>query len=641
MKRTGAVTGLVQAETTPVVLDLSPGSSAFDHVSWSDPEATRRYLDSELGADRNRVGVLAPGSSVMSGLPDPQSGSLMASLIPGFLVLAPEDSEVTWPGKAATVDSVADDGLVLTPSGGSGPLALRGIRSDRRVGDSISAGDVIGTVLARVDDHLFGSHIEVVPFRESCDPFASLTFEEFSTRQRDVEGTLEGAGLGDVTSPVRSADIVALRDERLARSQRAYYITPPAFVRGRGVWMYDEFGNAYLDTINNVTHVGHSNPRITRAAAGQLAKLNTNSRFVYGGLAEYADRLVATLPDPLEVVFFVCTGSEANDLALRISRQVTGRRDVVILDGAYHGNTSAVMEISPNRYKGPGGRGKPETTHELEIPNRYRGPYGYNDPAAGAHYAQDAHQVFSALTDSGREPAAFIAESLMGTAGNIVLPDGYLEGVFTSARQHGALCISDEVQVGAARFGSHFWGFEDQGVVPDIVTMGKPIGNGHPMAAVVTTREIAQEFDDGVKYFNTFAGNPVSCAIGLEVLHIIEDEGLQLSAQMVGEYLLSGLTGLMDRHPLIGDVRGKGLYMGIELVRDRTTKEPAKAEAYQVSEQLLSRGVISYPTGQFDNVLKVKPPMVFDKSHADFFVEALDDSLTAAEQSGSHSSGAR
>jgi 4-aminobutyrate aminotransferase-like enzyme len=399
-------------------------------------------------------------------------------------------------------------------------------------------------------------------------------------------------------------------------------------VRGQGVWLYDENGLGYLDAINNVTHVGHSNPRVIEALTRQARRLNTNSRFVYDGFARFAQRLVATLPDHLEVVFLVCTGSEANDLALRIARQVTGREDVMVIDGAYHGNTTAVTNISPNRYQGPGGAGAPPTTHEVMRPDRYRGPYGYDCADAGARYADDVRATAQRLVAQGRPPAALIAESLQGTAGTTVFPDGYLAAAFAYAKQVGALCISDEVQVGFGRTGDSFWCFEAQGAVPDIVTMGKPIGNGHPLAAVVTTREIAATFDTGMKYFNTFGGNPVSCEVGLAVLDEIESLGLQRRAAEVGAYFLTSLQGLMDRHPLIGDVRGRGLYLGVELVRDRATLEPATHEAYLIAERMKDEGVIVYPTGGYDNVLKLKPPMVFDRSHADLFVDTLDAVLT-------------
>jgi 4-aminobutyrate aminotransferase-like enzyme len=378
--------------------------------------------------------------------------------------------------------------------------------------------------------------------------------------------------------------------------------------------------------LNNVTHVGHAEPRIVAAAHRQMAKLNTNSRFLYEQIATYAENLVATLPDPLDVVFLVCSGSEANDLALRIARQVTGREDVVNIDGAYHGNTGAVTAISPNRYKGPGGQGAPETTHEVTIPDRYRGPFGYVDADAGTKYAADVRTVVDNLVATGRPPAAFIAESLMGSAGNIILPDGYLASAFAAARASGAVCISDEVQVGVGRLGP-FWGFELQGVVPDIVTMGKPLGNGHPVAAVVTTREIADAFDTGMRYFNTFGGNPVSCAIGQTVLQIVQDDHLQEHAFEVGRYFLASLHELQRQHSLIGDVRGQGLYLGIELVTDQTTKQPAPAAAFQVSELMKDRGVLVYPNGVHNNVLKIKPPMTFSRDHVDIFTDALHDVL--------------
>jgi 4-aminobutyrate aminotransferase-like enzyme len=392
----------------------------------------------------------------------------------------------------------------------------------------------------------------------------------------------------------------------------------------------DRDGRTYLDAINNVSHVGHGNPAVTAALERQARRLNTNSRFMYDSLSRYAERLAAMLPDPLEVLLLVCTGSEANDLALRISREVTGRRDVIVIDGAYHGNTTAVTDISPNRYKGPGGHGTPAGTHEVAMPDRYRGAYGYHDPDAGSRYADDVRRVADALVAARTPPAAFIAESLMGTAGNIVHPDGYLAAAFDHARRTGALCISDEVQVGFGRFGRTFWGFEDQGVVPDIVTMGKPIGNGHPLAAVATTREIATSFDRGMKYFNTFGGNPVSCEVGLAVLDEIRDRALQHNAAEVGAYFLDRLRRLQDNHAAIGDVRGRGLYIGVDLVSDRDDRTPDAALAERVSEQLKDEGVILIPTGIANNVLKIKPPMTFTREDVNQVVDTLDRVLADA-----------
>jgi 4-aminobutyrate aminotransferase-like enzyme len=440
----------------------------------------------------------------------------------------------------------------------------------------------------------------------------------------------EFVGLPEARRPDSEWDterVVASRGVHFARSQRSYYRRPMNLVGGRGSWLYDDMGRAYLDAINNVSHVGHANARVVAAATAQLRALNTNSRFVYPGIARYSERLTATLPDALQVVFLVCSGSEANDLAVRMARQVTGRRDVLVVDGAYHGNTAVLTGLSPNRYKGPGGTGPDPTTHEVEQPNRYRGRHGYDDPAAGPAYAEDVRRQVDRLTTADTPPAAFIAESAMGTAGSVFYPDGYLRKAFAEVRAAGGLCISDEVQVGFGRLGDVFWGFESQGVVPDIVTMGKPIGNGHPMAAVVTTREIADAFDAGMKYFNTFGGNPVSCAIGTAVLDEIEEEGLQQHAAETGRHFKDALDPLAGKHELIGDVRGHGLYLGVELVRDRHTKEPATEEAMHLSELMKDEGVLVYPTGMANNILKIKPPLTFTAADAELFTSVLDDVL--------------
>ncbi len=437
--------------------------------------------------------------------------------------------------------------------------------------------------------------------------------------------------LGDCAEPPNpewsASHVLSAREKHLGRSQRSYFHQPMNLLRAQGTWFTDDFGRQYLDGLNNVSHVGHGHPAVTAAATRQMRRLNTNSRFVYPALARYAERLAATLPDPLDVVFFTCTGSEANDLALRIVRQVTGRDDILVIAGAYHGNTTAVTGISPNRYRGPGGVGPPATTHEFAQPNRYRGPYGYDHANPGAAYAADAAVVVNNLVASEHVPAAFFAESLMGTAGQIVFPPGYIEKVFTSVRAAGGLCVSDEVQVGLGRLGDTFWGFEGHGVVPDLVTMGKPLGNGHPIAAVVTTREIADAFDQGMKYFNTFGGNPVSCVIGEAVLDVLEREQLQAHAQTVGRYFKQRLIDLTSRHEFIGDIRGQGLYLGVELVFDRQEKTPAPAHTLLLCERMKDEGVLTYPNGDFNNVLKIKPPMVVTAREIDLFVDVLDEQL--------------
>lgn len=411
----------------------------------------------------------------------------------------------------------------------------------------------------------------------------------------------------------QSKDVAAARGAHLGPSLSLSYDRPLHIVRGWRQHLYDADGRGYLDCVNNVAHVGHCHPRVTRAAAVQAARLNTNTRYLYEPLADYLERLTATLPAPLRVAYLVCSGSEANELALRLARAHTGRHDVIVVDTAYHGNTNALIEISPYKFNGPGGRGKPPHVHVVPMPDVYRGPHRGAD--AGSRYARYVAEAADAGT------AAFFCESALGCGGQIVPPEGFLREAFAAVRAAGGVCVADEVQTGFGRAGSHFWMFEEHGVVPDIVTMGKPIGNGHPMGAVVTTAEIAESFANGMEYFNTFGGNPVSCAVGLAVLDVIRDEGLRENAREVGRYLMAGLRSL--RHPLIGDVRGRGLFLGFEMVRDRETLEPADREAHALVNRMKERGVLLSTDGPYHNVIKIKPPMVFTKADADRVVAGL------------------
>ncbi len=333
-------------------------------------------------------------------------------------------------------------------------------------------------------------------------------------------------------------------------------------------------------------------------------------------------------PPSLSVCYFVCSGSEANELALRLARTYTGQKDTIVLDVAYHGNTNALIEISPYKHAGPGGQGAPPFVHVVPMPDDYRGIYKRADSQAGSKYARTVEETIRKMQQEGRQPGAFIAESLLSCGGQIVLPDGYLKDAYRCVHAAGGVCIADEVQVGFGRVGSHFWGFETQGVVPDIVTMGKPIGNGHPLAAVVTTPEIADAFNNGMEYFNTYGGNPVSCAIGLAVLDVIEDEQLQARALHIGNHLLDGLRALQQKYPLIGDVRGLGLFVGIELVLDRETLAPAAEQASYIANRARQRGILLSTDGPLHNVLKIKPPLVFNEADADALVATLDDILT-------------
>jgi 4-aminobutyrate aminotransferase-like enzyme len=427
---------------------------------------------------------------------------------------------------------------------------------------------------------------------------------------------------------------LAARRERVGPSVRLSYRRPVKIVRGFMQYLYDETGRAFLDVYNNVPLVGHSHPRVVRAVQEQLGLLNTNTRYLHDNVVAYAERLARLLPDPLRVCFFVNSGSEANELALRLARAANGREDVIVLEHSYHGHTSTLVDVSPYKFAGPGGRGRKPWVHVAPLPDGYRGRYRRADPQAGHRYAAEVGAITDRLRAEGRGLAAFLAESMPSTAGQIVFPPGYLAEAYRHVRAAGGVCIADEVQTGFARLGTHLWGFETQGVVPDIVVLGKPIGNGFPLGAVVTTREIATAFDNGMEFFSTFGGNPVACAAGLAVLDVLEEEGLRARARGVGEHLLGALHDLQDRRALIGDVRGAGLFLGVELVRDRATLEPATEEASYVVERLRELGVLAGTDGPFGNVLKVRPPLIFSEVDANLFVGRLDAVLAEDAASG-------
>ncbi|WP_405226670.1 aminotransferase class III-fold pyridoxal phosphate-dependent enzyme [Lentisalinibacter sediminis] len=414
----------------------------------------------------------------------------------------------------------------------------------------------------------------------------------------------------------------ALRERRralLGPGLSLTYDEPLHIVRGEGVWLYDASGRAHLDAYNNVACVGHCHPVVTEAIARQSRTLNTNTRYLHEHILDYAERLAARLPGQLSVCFFVCTGSEANDLAWQMARAVTGGDGAIVSRNAYHGNTTAVAAFSPEELPD---RRTPDWVVTVPAPDVYNGPF--RGEAASARYAATLDEAIASLADRGHRPAAFFVDTIWSSDGIYAAPAGYLADAWQRVRAAGGICVADEVQAGFARTGDHFWGFELQGVVPDIVTLGKPMGNGHPLAAVITTPEIAGRFARDSEYFNTFGGNPVSCAAGLAVLHVIEHEALQENARVTGDYLREALRGLQSRHEAIGDVRGAGLFAGVELVRDRETREPAPAVARAVMNGMRREGVLVGRTGIADNVLKIRPPLVFSRQHADRLVEVMD-----------------
>jgi 4-aminobutyrate aminotransferase-like enzyme len=431
-----------------------------------------------------------------------------------------------------------------------------------------------------------------------------------------------------VTTAGTSADLLARRRALLGPSLSLSYRTPLHIVRGEGAYLYDAEGRQYLDCVNNVAHVGHAHPRVVEAGVAQMRLLNTNTRYLHENVIRYAERLTALLPEHLEVAFFTNSGSEANELALRLARAATGRPDVACVDVAYHGNTQRLVEISPYKFNGPGGAGQRDDVQVVPLPDSYRGAHRGTGADVAARYVEGARAVLDERVAAGHPAGAVIAEAIPSVAGQIVPPSGWLAGLFDAGRAVGAVPIADEVQVGFGRVGDEMWAFAAQGARPDIVTMGKPIGNGHPLGAVVTTRAIAEAFANGMEYFNTFGGNPVSAAVGLAVLDVIEDERLQEHARVTGARLLGGLRELQADHQPIGDVRGAGLFVGFELVTDRATREPAPALATDLVNGAAERGVLLSTDGPDHNVIKIKPPMVFSDADADRLVETVDAVLT-------------
>ena len=423
-------------------------------------------------------------------------------------------------------------------------------------------------------------------------------------------------------------------DPRYLTSRRKKYLTPslslsyqqPISVsRGVGQYLYDYTGRRFLDAVNNVPHVGHCHPAVSEAVGQSSRVLATNTRYLYRQLTDYAERLLAKFPSPLSVVFLVNSGSEANDLAMRLARSYTEGSQFFMLDHAYHGNLETLIGVSPYKHDGPGGYGAPGWAHKLQMPDVYR-QLDQRCPEAEQILVQELvgplEKAIASL-DRDNHCAGFIGESILGCGGQVELPQGYLSAVYEKIRTAGGVCIADEVQTGFGRIGSHFWAFEPHNVIPDIVTIGKPAGNGHPLGAVITTAEIAEKFNNGMEYFNTFGGNPVSCSAGLAVLNVIEQEQLQSNALSTGSFLISQLRQLTPTYPIIGDVRGAGLFVGVDLVLDKNSKRPATAQAKYIAERMKQEGILLSTDGPQHNVLKIKPPLVFTRENAQELVETL------------------
>lgn len=414
------------------------------------------------------------------------------------------------------------------------------------------------------------------------------------------------------------------RQRVMGPAYRLFYEQPLHLVRGEGVWLYGDDGNKYLDCYNNVASVGHCHPRVVEAISKQAAQLNTHTRYLHENVVRYAERLAATLPEKLSVCMFTCTGTEANDLALRMARAVTGNSGVIVLEDAYHGNSNSVFDLSTEDY--PAAE-KPAHIATVEAPDGFRGRYRGDSPDTGIAYGAMIGAAAERLAGCGHPPAMFIADNIFSSSGVLTPPPEYLREAYRQVRAAGGLAVADEVQSGLWRLGDSAWAFESAGVVPDIVTMGKPLGAGHPVAAVVTTQEIAGKFADKYHYFNTFGGNPVSAAAGMAVLDVIRERDIPGNVRSTGEYLEQGLQSLQSRFAQVADIRGRGLFYGIELVKDGKELAPAGADAQRLREHLRDNGVLLGTTGPHGNVVKIRPPMVFNRRHADILLDKLERGL--------------
>lgn len=400
------------------------------------------------------------------------------------------------------------------------------------------------------------------------------------------------------------------------------YDDPVMLVRGWKHHLFDEWGRPYLDAYNNVPHVGHAHPRIQTIAADQLRRMNSNTRYLHPAQTAFAEKILSKLPEPFEVCFFVNSGTEANELALRLARAHTGAKGMVTPDHGYHGNTTGVIGISAYKFNAPGGVGQPDWVELIEVADDYRGSFRRDDPDRAQKFADLADPAIARLQANGHGVAGFIAESFPSVGGQIIPPKGYLSAVYEKIRAAGGICIADEVQTGLGRLGNYYFGFEHQGAVPDIVVMGKPIGNGHPLGVLVTTKEIAESFAKGPEFFSTFGGSTLSCRTGKEVLDIVDDEGLQDNARVMGARLLDGLKALKNRHPAVGDVRGMGLFLGLELINPDGSE--ATATCKYVKNRMRDRRILIGSEGPKDNILKIRPPLTIDAQGVEMILTSLE-----------------
>lgn len=591
------------------VLRLDPLSDVYRSGNWLEAGIDRRLLTeaaAKTGVAVTRYGERRLSRAMHHAPQAPASTALIVELAApiGLRLQAPFDGRLIQ-----FQDALALAGQDLT-------LWLTGVEPLDSIGEAVpaetaiaavGAGGVIGIQLSRLGEtkpQAFVADHQAAAWMHLCPSPSAL--------------------LGiDLDAPaLANEDLMAVRQAHFAKPQKNYYQKPPQIERGWREQMYGTDGRAYLDMVNNVAILGHGHEKLSAAVGRQWSLLNTNSRFHYAGIADFSKRLVDLAPEGLDTVFLVNSGSEANDLALRLAWAHSGARNMLCLLEAYHGWTVASDAVSTSIADNPQAlTTRPPWVHAVTSPNTYRGPYRGPDSAPG--YVAEVEKALVRLEEKGEALAGFICESVYGNSGGIPLPKGYLKAVYEMVRARGGVTIADEVQVGYGRLGHYFWGFEEQGVTPDIITIAKGMGNGHPLGAVITSRAIADSLEKEGYFFSSAGGSPVSCVVGMTVLDALFEEKLRENAREVGDHLKARLEALGQRFDLVGAVHGMGLYLGLEFVRDRQTLAPATVETARICDRLLELGVIMQPTGDHLNVLKIKPPMCLSKASADYFVDML------------------
>ncbi len=587
-------------------LDLGVLSEHYSAGNWETPGIDRQLLLQQPAPASSLYGQYRLSRTHIDNPREPETFALQVELLlePGTEVRAPFAGIWQVGGPNAGCLQGAQAGLWLWGCG-----------------DGLSDGQVVeaGQSLGRVEGTLTVQLCRVPGLR----PPAFVVPSRARAWQAVCPSPAALLGFDcDATPPGDPQALLARRDASFARSQKHYYQQPPQIERGWRNYLIDLQGRSYLDMLNNVAVLGHGHPRMVSEAARQWSLLNTNSRFHYAAIAEFSERLLALAPKGMDRVFLVNSGTEANDLAIRLAWAASGGRDMLSVLEAYHGWSVATDAISTSIADNPQAlTTRPQWVHPVTAPNTYRGKYRGRDSTAD--YVRDVDATLAEVDATGRQLAGFICEPVYGNAGGIALPPGYLQQVYARVRERGGVCIADEVQVGYGRMGDHFWGFEEQGVVPDIITMAKGMGNGHPLGAVITTRAIAEALEAEGYFFSSAGGSPVSCRIGMAVLDVMAEEGLWENARDVGGYFKARLQQLVDEYPLAGAVHGSGFYLGLELVRSRDTLEPATEETMTLCNRLRDLGIFMQPTGDYLNILKIKPPMCTTRLSVDFFVDSI------------------